>query len=77
MVKHLGASTDLPGGDRLLDLVGLDSLDDTVLFDTIDLTEEDEHLALEGSLVAEICSGVSDGGEDVVEFVGHTADLKT
>ena len=50
--KHLGASTDGPGDDRLLDLAGFDSFDDTVLLNTTDLAEEDEHLALRILLVS-------------------------
>jgi len=76
--EHLGASSDSPGDDRLLDLTRLDSFDDTVLFDTTDFSEEDEHLAVGVSLVSkemvdEGSSGVSvsSDGDTFVGTVGR------
>ena len=51
--EHLRAGTNGPGDDGLLDDALLDGLDDAVLLDTTDLTEEDEELALGVLLVAE------------------------
>jgi hypothetical protein len=51
--EHLGAGTDGPGDDGLLDDALLDGVDDSVLFDTSDLSQEDEHLALGVLLVTE------------------------
>jgi hypothetical protein len=51
------------GDDRLLDLAALDSLDDAVLFNTTDLTQEDEHLAFGVGFVAE--EMVDEGGSGV------------
>ena len=72
--EHFGASSDSPGDDRLLDLSRLDSFDDTVLFDTTDFSEKDEHLAVGVSLVSkemvdEGSSGVS-VSSDGNTFVG-------
>jgi hypothetical protein len=58
--EHLGTGTDGPGDDRLGDLAGPDSLDDTVLLNTTDFTEKDKHLAFRVSLVAE--KVVDEGG---------------
>ena len=61
--EHLGAGTDGPGDDGLLDLAALDSLDDAIFFNTTDFTEEDEHLALGVGLVAE--EMIDEGGSRV------------
>lgn len=51
--EHLGASTDSPGDNRLGNFTLLDGLDDSVLFGTTNLTEEEEHLALGIGFVSE------------------------
>ena len=60
---EVGAGTDGPGDDGLLDLAALDSLDDAVFFNTTDFTEEDEHLALGVGLVAE--EMINEGGSGI------------
>lgn len=51
-LEHAGASTDGPGDNWLCDLSALDGLNDTVLFDTTDLTEKDKDLAVGISLIS-------------------------
>lgn len=61
--KHLGTSTDGPGNDGLLDDTLLDSLDDSVLFSTTNLTQKKKHLALGIGFVSE--KMVDEGGTGV------------
>ena len=75
--EHLGTSTDSPSNDGLLDLALLDSLDDSVLLGTTDLTEQQEHLAARVGLVSEQVvdergTGVSvtTDGDTLVDTVG-------
>jgi hypothetical protein len=79
--EHLGASTDGPGDDGLLDGSVLDGLDDSVLLGSTDLSEEDEHLALRVLLVSEEVvdegrSGVSvsSNGDSLVSSVGNDGE---
>lgn len=51
-LEHAGAGTDRPGHDGLGDLASLDGLNDAVLLNTTDLTEQDQDLALRLVLVA-------------------------
>jgi len=75
--EHLGAGSDGPGDDGLLDGSVLDSFDDSVLLDSSNLSEKDEHLALGILLVSkkvvdERGSGVSisSDGDSLVGSVG-------
>lgn len=52
-LEHAGAGSDGPGDDGLGDGAVLDGLDDTVLLDAADLTEQEEDLALWVGLVAQ------------------------
>jgi hypothetical protein len=51
--KHLGTSSDSPGDNGFTNGALLNSLNDAILLDTTDLTEQDEHLAVGIFLVAE------------------------
>ena len=69
--EHLRAGSDSPRNDGFLDDTLLYSLDDLVLLDTTDLSEEDEHLDVVISLVAE--EMVDEGGSGVpVSSNGNT-----
>lgn len=92
-LEHAGASANGPGDNGLGNDALLDGLDDLVLLNTTDFTEQDENLALGVILVAEhvvdeggsgvaittngntLVNTVGVGGNDVVEFVGHTTRL--
>lgn len=80
-LEHAGASTNGPGDNGLGDDALLDGLNDLVLFDATDLTEEDEDLAVRVGLVAEhvVDEGgtgvaVTTNGDTLVDTVGVLRD---
>lgn len=80
-LEHASAGTDGPGDDGLGDGAVLDGLDDAVLLNTTDLTQQNQDLALGLSLVAEQVvdeSGagvtVTTNGNTLVDTVGGLRD---
>lgn len=53
-LEHRGTGSDGPGNDGLGDGTGLDSLDNTVLFYTSDLTKKNKDFALRISFVSKL-----------------------
>jgi len=62
-LKHGGTSTNSPGNNRLLDRAVLDGLNDAVLFNTTNFTQENNDLTVGVSLISE--NVVNEGGTGV------------